>query len=275
MKQMRGGWMTAALAGGILAGLTGCKPDAAVKHGQVIGNVSGPAARDEKPAAHPMGAAAEKTLGTVSGTVHFTGKPPARVKIDMSLDPVCSKAAGTNYSEQYMVQDGKLANVYVYVKSGPPAAMAAGEPSPAPVVLDQVGCRYEPHVIAVAQGGTVEFRNSDATMHNIETMPMAAGNQPLDTSQGPKGAPVTERFAKPETMIPIRCNLHPWMEAFINVSATPFSAVSDGSGRFFIRGLPAGKYTLAAMQEKLGEQDRTVTVEPDVTTKADFSFSAK
>ncbi len=274
MKQTRGWCMTAALTGGVLAGLTGCKPDAAVKQGQVIGNGSTPAARDEKPAAPPMRSATEKTLGSVSGTVHFTGKPPARVKIDMSLDPVCSKA-GTNYSEQYVAHDGKLANVYVYVKSGPPAAMAAGEPSSAPVVLDQVGCRYEPHVIAVVQGGTVEFRNSDATMHNIETMPMAAGNQPFDTSQGPKGAPVTERFAKPETMIPVRCNLHPWMEAFINVSATPFFAVTDESGRFFISGLPAGKYTLAAMQEKLGEQDRTVTVELLGTAKADFTFNAR
>ena len=273
MRRMRSWGMMAAMAGGVLGlSMAGCKPGPAVRDAQVI--VSG--TRDEGPISRRRKAPLDPaTLGDVSGTVRFAGKPPAPVKIDMSMDPACSATRGVNYSEQYVVKDGKLANVYVYVKSGPAAAMGAAEPEPAPVMLDQVGCRYVPHVIAVVQGGRVEFRNSDGTMHNIHTMPAVVGNEVIDISQGPKGAPVTKRFAKPEVMMPVRCNNHPWMNAFINVSATPFFAVTDGDGRFSMQGLPAGKYTLAAVHEKMGEQDMTVTVEPKGTAKADFSFSAR
>jgi plastocyanin len=183
--------------------------------------------------------------------------------------------AGDNFAEQYIVHDGKLANVYVYLKSGPPAAMSTTAPTPAPVVLDQVGCKYVPHVIALMRGGSVEFRNSDSTMHNIHTLPTAAGGAPIDISQGPKGAPQVKQFNQPEVMIPVRCNNHPWMNAFINVSATPFFAVSAVDGHFSIVGLPAGTYTLAAVHEKMDEQTMTITVEPKGTAKADFSFSAK
>jgi plastocyanin len=207
--------------------------------------------------------------------VRFVGKAPLRVKIDMSQDPVCSMMGGDNFAEQYVVKDGRLANVYVYVKSGPAAAMSAPAVITAPVVLDQVGCKYVPHVIAVMQGGSVEFRNSDATMHNIHTMPSVAGNAVIDVSQGAKGAPVVKAFAKPEVMMEVRCNNHPWMNAFINVAATPFFAVSDAEGHFMISGLPAGDYVLGAVHEKMGEQDIHVTVKPQETMKADYSFSSK
>ena len=112
-------------------------------------------------------------------------------------------------------------------------------------------------------------------MHNVHTMPAVAGNQAIDISEGPKGGPKTVAFKQPEVMIPVRCNNHPWMNAFINVSATPFFAVTDGDGHFGITGLPAGTYTLAVVHETMGEQTMTVTVEPQKTAKADFSFSAK
>lgn len=263
--------LTAVLVSGVLlAGLAGCKSSDAGKPGN-----EGPTAERPPtiPAAPPLDPA---TLGMVSGTIRFTGKTPERVKIDMSMDPVCSITGGDNYSEQYIVKDGKLANVYVYVKSGPPAAMSA----PAPVngvvpVMDQVGCKYVPHVIALMRGGSVEFRNSDGTMHNIHTLPTVEGSQPIDLSQGPKGAPQVKQFNQTEVMLPVRCNNHPWMNAFINVSATPFFAVTDASGHFTISGLPAGTYTLAAVHEKMGEQTMTVTVAPRETAKADFSFTIK
>jgi plastocyanin len=267
MKRMCGRWMMMAVFGGALVGLTGCKPNEAVKQAQVIGD--GGAA---KPTSVPLDPA---TLGTVSGTVRFAGKAPQRVKIDMSQDPVCSMMGGDNFAEQYVVKDGKLANVYVYVKSGPVAAMSAPAVTTAPVVLDQVGCKYVPHVIAVMHGGSVEFRNSDSTMHNIHTMPEAAGNAAIDVSQGAKGAPVTKVFAKPEVMLEVRCNNHPWMNAFINVAPTPFFAVTDAEGHFGISGLPAGDYVLTAVHEKMGEQDIHVTVKPQERVKADYSFSAK
>jgi hypothetical protein len=261
-------WMVAAVvSGGVFVG--GCKSNDAVKHGN-----EGSASATVTPAASsvPLDPA---TLGVATGTIHFVGKAPAPVKIDMTMDPVCSMTGGDNFAEQYAVKDGKLGNVYVYIKSGPPAAMLAGGPTPAPVVLDQVGCKYLPHVIAVVRGGSVEFRNSDSTMHNIHTMPTVVGSQAIDISQGPKGTPQVKQFNQPEVMIPVRCNNHPWMNAFINVSATPFFAVTDADGHFSISGLPAGTYTLAAVHEKMGEQTMTVTVEPKGTAKADFSFSAK
>jgi hypothetical protein len=269
---MRGiqGWTAAAvLMGSVLgtmAGLTGCKSTDAVK------NSSEGAAVEKSAVVAPLDPA---TLGAVSGTIRFAGKPPAPVKIDMSMDPVCSMTGRDNLAEQYIVHEGKMANVYVYIKSGPPAAMSATAPAPSPVVLDQVGCKYVPHVIALMRGSSVEFRNSDSAMHNIHTLPTAAGSAPIDISQGPKGTPQIEQFNRAEVMIPVRCNNHPWMNAFINVSATPFFAVTDADGHFSVGGMPPGTYTLAAVHEKMGEQTMTVTVEPKGTAKADFSFSAK
>jgi plastocyanin len=255
-----GGWLLAtALASGIWSGLAGCK-----------------SSDSASPAAAPVSAPPDPaTLGTVTGTIHLLGRPPVPVKIDMSMDPVCSMTGGDNFAEQYAVHDGGLGNVYVYIKSGPPAAMSAAAPIPATVVMDQVGCKYVPHVIAVMRGGSVEFRNSDSTMHNIHTMPAAAGDHPMDISQGPKGAPQGKQFNQPEIMLPVRCNNHPWMNAFINVSATPFFAVTDAEGHFDISRLPAGTYTLGAVHEKLGEQTTTVTVEPKKTATADLSFKVK
>jgi len=262
------GWLaTAALVGGVLGGLAGCKSGDTSRQAQI--NEKGTTA--EKPAI-PLDPA---TLGTVSGTVHLSGKAPAPVKIDMSMDPVCSIMGGDNFSEQYVVHDGKLANVYVYIKSGPPAVMSATAPIRPPVVMDQVGCKYVPHVIALMRGGSVEFRNSDSTMHNVHTLPAAEGSQPIDTSQAAKGPPQVKQFNQPEIMLPVRCNNHPWMNAFINVSSTPFFAVTGADGDFSISGLPAGTYTLAAVHEKMGEQTTTITVEPKETAKADFSFSVK
>jgi len=241
-----------------------------------------PAAQDNQPAAgamvdQPAVTPDPATVGAVSGVVHFAGKAPAPVKIDMSMDPACGMGAGgdNNMSEQFEVHGGDLANVFVYVKEGPKAAFLM-PPSYGPAaVMDQKGCRYTPHVVALRKGGSVEFRNSDITMHNIHTMPTAVGSESIDISQAPKGAPQTKQFNQVETMIPVRCNNHPWMNAFINVSETPFFAVTDEDGKFSIKGLPAGEYTLAAVHEKLGEQTMKVTVKALTTDEVKFTFGAK
>jgi len=248
MKYVSGVLLSAALL------LTACKPDQAV----------------EQSSNFDRNQPAKILTGVLSGAISFAGRAPAPVKIDMSMDPACSMTAGDNYSEQYVVHDGKLANVFVYVK---PAAGMVFTTSDQPVVLDQKGCRYTPHVIGVAVGQPVEFRNSDPTMHNVHIMPMIDGNDVMDVTEGPNGQPQWKQFSKPELMVPVRCNNHPWMNAFINVSPTPYFAVSDADGHFEIKGLPPGNYTLGAVHEKLGEQTQTVTLAGPGTVTANFSFS--
>jgi plastocyanin len=209
------------------------------------------------------------TSGTVSGTIKFTKKAPPRVQIDMAQDPACS-LSDTNSSEQYMVKDGKLQNVFVYIRDGLGNKIY---PAPStPVVIDQRGCRYVPHVIGVQVGQPVEFTNSDATMHNIHTTAENPVNPEIDISQPPKGGTTQKVFGKPELMIPVRCNNHPWMNAFINVSPSPFFAVTDENGHFEIRGLPPGTYTLVADHEELGQQTQQITVQSKQTATADFSY---
>jgi plastocyanin len=210
------------------------------------------------------------TAGTVSGTIHFTHKAPPRIEIDMAQDPACSLAADPNYSEQYVGKDGKLQNVFIYVKDGLGNKLypIPGEP----VMLDQKGCRYVPHVIGVMAGQPVEFTNSDPTMHNIHTTAETPINPEVNISQPPKGGTTQRVFPHPELMIPVRCNNHPWMNAFINVSPNPFYAVSDENGSFVIRGLPPGTYTLVADHEVLGQQTTQVTVASHQTATADFTY---
>jgi plastocyanin len=214
------------------------------------------------------------TAGTIRGTIHFSGQPPAPVPIDMDLDPACSLAGvGPNMSEQYVVHNGGLANVYIYVKQG-----LEGKKFPvpsAPAVLDQKGCRYVPHVLALMAGQKLEVRNEDSTMHNVHPAPAVDGNDQSNVSQAPKGQPVERTFNAPETMILVKCNQHPWMKSFVNVAANPFFAVSDADGTFEIAGLPPGTYTIAAVHEKSGEQDETITVSPKQAATANFTFTAQ
>jgi plastocyanin len=211
------------------------------------------------------------TAGNIHGTIHFTGEAPQRIAIDMAQDPVCS-AADTNYTEQYVVHDGGLQDVYIYVRDGLGNRLYA--PSADPVVIDQKGCRFTPHVVGVQAGQPVKFTNSDSTMHNVHITPLISTNQSVDISQPPNGSGEMRTMPTPELMIPVRCNNHPWMEAFINVAANPFFAVSGPDGQFTIKGLPPGTYTIVAVHEKLGQKTATVAVASKQTASQDFTYGA-
>ncbi len=215
------------------------------------------------------------TAGSVEGVVHFDGAAPKRIEIDMAQDPACAMAGKANLTEQYVVDNGRMANVFVYISSGLGDRNYA--PSTTPVVLDQKGCRYVPHVIAAQVGQQVEFRNSDPTMHNVHMEPSVgageAGNQAFDISQPPNGGTTRHVFTKAENLIPVRCNNHPWMQAYINVAPNPFFAVTDSGGHFNIAGLPPGTYTLTAVQEQLGSRQATITVTSHNAAQSDFHFS--
>jgi plastocyanin len=214
------------------------------------------------------------TAGAIQGTVHYAGAPPKPIEIDMNQDPACTLGP-TLYSEQYVVSNGGgFANVFIYIKDGLGNRVYAAPAEP--VDIDQKGCRYVPHVVGVMVGQPVRFTNSDPTMHNVHMVPTVAGNQAVDISQPPangqNGAQDERTFRAPELMMPVRCNNHPWMQAFINVSANPFFAVSDVSGRYMIKGLPPGTYTVVADQEQLGQKIATVTVPAQGTVTQDFTY---
>lgn len=216
------------------------------------------------PAATPIDPA---TVATVSGTVKFDGTAPKPAKIDMSQDPACK---GGNESEAVVVSDGDLANVFVYVKDG--LGNRTFDVPKDPVVLDQSGCKYHPHVLGVMAGQTVQIKNDDQTTHNIHPTPK--DNREWNESQPPSSPALEKNFAREEIMLPVKCNQHPWMKMYVNVVKNPFYAVTDKSGKYEIKGLPPGDYTIAFVHEKLGEQDQKVTVAAKDNKTVDESFKA-
>ncbi len=213
----------------------------------------------------------EATGATVNGKVAFAGEKPTQRPIDMSANPACSRAhSGAPARSEEVVVNGNstLRNVFVWVKSGLPDRQWA-VPSDS-VELDQEGCLYKPHVIAVMTGQNIKIRNSDPTNHNIHPLPSI--NPDWNESQPPKGEDKLKSFAREEIMIPVKCNVHPWMRAYISVVSHPFFAVTGDDGTFTIKGLPPGSYTLEAVHEKFGKQEMPLTVAPKESKTVDFTF---
>lgn len=207
----------------------------------------------------------------IRGTVTYAG-PDTDKPISMQGDPVCASLhpAPVN-GDEIVLRDGRLANVFVYVKRG-----LEGKSFPAPVEkksVDQRGCLYVPRVLGVQVGQTLELTNSDATFHTIHAVP--AANAEFSEPQAQGNPPIGRTFDKPEVMVPLRCDIHPWMRAWVGVLPHPYYAVSGEDGAFSIPSLPPGKYTLEAWHEKLGTQTREVTVGPHQTLTVDFDFKPK
>jgi len=216
------------------------------------------------------------TTGQVSGKVSFDGAKPKLQRIMMDQDPVCvQKHSGPVFGEDGEVNaNGALPNVFVYVKSGAEKYTFATPTDP--VVLDQNGCMYQPHVLGIMVGQTLKIVSSDPTTHNIHPMPK--DNQEWNMSQTPGAAPIEKKFARPEVMVPVKCNQHPWMRAYIGVTKNPFYAVTSKDGTFTIKGLPPGDYTLEAWTATGGgggqTQDQQITIGPKESKTADFTFKS-
>lgn len=214
----------------------------------------------------------EANGATVTGKVAFDGTAPKMPTIDMSDKPVCAKAHTTpQKSEEVVVNgNGTLKNVFVWVKSGLPDKTWKIPASN--VALDQTGCMYAPHVLGVMAGQNIEIKNSDPTNHNIH--PAAAVNADFNQSQSPGAPAIMKSYPRQEVMIPVKCNVHPWMRAYIGVVSHPFYAVTGDDGTYTIKGLPPGTYTIEIVHEKYGKQEQQVTVGPKDSKTVDFSVKA-
>ena len=208
------------------------------------------------------------TAGAVAGKVTFMGTPPAAETISMSSDPRCVNA-GARTEAVVVSGDGSLQNVFVYVKDG---LGTLRFPVPAtPLVLDQKGCQYRPHVFGVQVGQPIEILNSDATLHNIHAWPMA--NAEFNKGQALQGMKDTHVFSTREVMVPFRCDVHRWMNSFVGVLDHPFFAVTGADGSFQLKGLPPGTYTIEAWHEKFGTKTASVTVGAKESKDVAFTFS--
>jgi plastocyanin len=203
--------------------------------------------------------------GNVTGVISFTGAVPAPSKLDMSSD---SKCPGENILDDVIVNNGKLENVFVYVKSGLP--QESFELPTSDVTLDQRGCKYVPRVLGIRAGQMLRIVNSDPTTHNVHPIPQV--NREFNDSQMAGQGPVRRKFLKPEVMIPVKCNQHSWMMAHIGVLSHPFFAVTDANGAFTIKGLPPGEYEIEAWHEKYGAKTMKVKVPEKADAKADFTY---
>lgn len=205
--------------------------------------------------------------GSVTGKITYDDKVPSFKPIDMNADPVCaSKHSGPVYPEILVLgDDGGLANVFVQVKNAPAGGAASGDP----VVIDQNGCRYEPHVVGVMVGQTVQFKNSDGILHNVHGLPKV--NREFNIGMPPTLKQKDQVFNKPEAHFPVKCDVHPWMKTYIAVMTHPYFAVSGTDGMFEISGLADGTYEIEAWHEKLGTQTASVTVSGGAASTS-FSF---
>jgi plastocyanin len=212
--------------------------------------------------------------GSVTGKVMYSGTPPAPSKLDMGTEPSCAAANPGAVSEDLVVTDGKISNVFVYLKGGPADQHIFPTPS-SQVTLDQNGCRYHPHVFGIQVNQTLKITNSDQATHNIHPTPKS--NPEWNESQAAGTGPKEKTFSRKETLIPVKCNIHPWMRAFIGVLDHSFYATTAADGSYKIENVPPGDYTLVFWQESksLGEHTEKITVPAKGTVTKDYTYSPK
>jgi plastocyanin len=209
---------------------------------------------------------------SVTGAVTFDGKAPTLRPLTMDADPVCAKKhSGPVPNEMLVLGNGNtMGNILVWVSKGLPAGKTWPVPK-SPVVLDQNGCLYKPHVMGIMVGQTYRILNSDGVLHNIHTLPKI--NRAFNRAMPATLKEASTTFDKPEAVFHIKCDIHPWMSAYIAVFTNPFFSVSGTDGKFTISGLDPGTYEITAWHEKLGTQTASVTVGASDTKTQNFKFA--
>ena len=210
------------------------------------------------------------TTGRISGRILFAGVPPANTAIDLASDPVCAREGSGLMTEDVVVKDGGLANVFVYVKDG--LSGYYFDTPTEPVKVDQQRCRYVPHVFGAQTGQPIEVSNSDPTLHNVHAM--AAVNRGFNYGQPMKGMKNTTSFKAAEVMVRFKCDVHSWMTAYAGILEHPYFTVTAEGGGFELKNVPPGTYTLEAWHEKLGTQTQQVTIADDESKELSFTFKA-
>ena len=233
-------------------------------------STSAPAAA---PSAAPAGQRVDaSTAGTITGVVALSAAAPANEAIRMNADPICLKQApGAQAQETFAVgPDGKtLGNVFVYLKSG--LGNYVYDAPAGNVMMDQKGCRYHPHVFGIRVNQPLEIVNSDPTLHNVHAVPK--NNKEFNTGQPMQGMKSTYTFTAPEVMVPFKCDVHGWMNAYVGVLPHPFFATTAVDGKFEIKGVPPGTYTVEAWHERLGAMTQSVTVGASESKDVPFTFN--
>jgi hypothetical protein len=242
------------LAGAVVIAVAGCG-----NHGS--GESSSPVARVDA-----------STAGSITGTVTLDGTPPVSKPIDMSASPACVQANSSPPVPPSVLtgENGALANAVVYIKQG--LGHYRFDTPPETSVLEQKNCMYEPHVVALMTDQPFEILNKDPTMHNVHPLPKH--NRQWSTSQPAGSAALKSTFARPEFAMEVLCNVHPWMRAWIFVFDHPYYAVTSRAGKFELKNLPPGTYTIEAWHETYRAQDQTVTIGAKESKAISFSFKA-
>jgi hypothetical protein len=211
-----------------------------------------------------------KATASIRGRVTFAGPAPNASEIDMRSDPSCAAAhSEPQYTDEIVVSDGNLQNVFVWVKEGLEGYVF--ETPSNPVTIEQVGCRYRPHVGGIMVNQKLVILNSDSTLHNI--LCVAGRNPSFNIGQPVQGMTSEKTFPSPEVMVRFKCNVHKWMISYFGVVPHPYFAVTGKDGTFTFKNLPPGGFVLEAWHEKLGARTQKVEVSDKETREADFSFT--
>jgi hypothetical protein len=226
-----------------------------------------------------IGAIQTGKAGDVTGKVTLKGKAPAAQPISTASDPQCAKSQKEPTMQRFYVVDanGGLAEVFIHIKDGLTGKTIPAAPAD-PVVIDQVGCFYWPYVAGVQTGQKVMVKNSDPTSHNVHVDPdPKSGNKASNRMQPAGFKPLEFSFENPEVMLRFKCDVHPWMYAYMGVVNHPYFAVSGKDGTFTIKNVPPGKYIVEAVHRKSHPGGKGVTQEVTVGAeggKADFTIDA-